>query len=80
MLDEHFVDLVEEIANTLVVPRIVNHYESNLACRDEGRHKPLIELVDGLQVHGVGLPLVLVDEIEGRVCDKLIEMPVVLFL
>lgn len=80
VLDEHLVHIVEEIADALIVAVVVHHHEARLAGGHEGGHEPLVELVNRLQVHVVGFPLVLVDQIEGGVRDKLVQMAVVLLL
>lgn len=59
MLQICLVDFGEEIFYALVVAIIMDHEETYLAGCDEGRHKPLIEFIDGLQVHIVGAPFVL---------------------
>lgn len=80
VLDEHLVHIVEEVPDALVVAVVVHHHEARLAGRHEGGHEPLVELVNGLEVHVVGFPLVLVDQIEGGVRDELVQMTVVLLL
>lgn len=49
-----------------------------MSCRDKGRHKPLVELVHSFQVHVVGQPHVFVHQIQGCVCDELVQMAVVI--
>ena len=58
----------------------MQHHKSNLRGRDECRDEPVIEFVDNLQVHIVGLPNVFVDEVEGGMCDKLVKIGVIFFL
>lgn len=58
----------------------MHHYEAHLAGRDERRNKPLVEFIYRLQVHAVGLPFMLVNQIQRCMGDKLIQMSVVFFL
>lgn len=61
MLDVHLVYFIEETFDALVVPIVVHHHKPNLAGCDKGRHEPLIEFIDGLQIHLIGFPFVFVD-------------------
>lgn len=44
---------------------------------DEGRDEPLVELVHGFQVHVVGQPHILIDQIERSVSDKLVQVSMI---
>lgn len=44
---------------------------------DEGRDKPLIEFVHRFQVHVVGQPHVLIDQIERSMGDKLVQVSMI---
>ena len=48
-----------------------------MSSRDEGRDEPLVELVHGLQVHVVGLPHVLIHQVQSSVGDELVQVAVV---
>ena len=48
-----------------------------MSSRDEGGDEPLVELVHRLQVHVVGLPHVLIHQVQGGVGDELVQVPVV---
>lgn len=80
MLYKHFVDVVEKVPDAVVVAIVVHHHEARLAGGHKGRHEPLIEFVNRFQVHIVGFPFVLVDQIEGRMRNKLIKMAMIFFL
>lgn len=80
MFDERFVHFVEEILDAFVVSRVVHHNESCLASGYKGRHKPLIEFVDRLEIHVVRFPFVFVDQIEGGMGNELVQMAMVFFL
>lgn len=80
MLDVRLVHLREEVLDAFVVPVVVHHQEPDLAGRHKRRNVPLIELVDGLQVHVVRLPLVLVHQVQGSMSYELVQMAVVFLL
>lgn len=72
MLDEQLVDLSEKILDALIISGIVHHDKTCLASSHKGRYKPLIKLVNRLQVHIVGLPFMFIDQVKGSMCDELI--------
>lgn len=80
VLNVRLVHLREEVLDALVVPVVVHHQEPDLTGRHKRRNVPLIELVDGLQVHVVRLPLVLVHQVQGSVRYELVQMSVVFLL
>lgn len=80
MFDERFVHFVKEILDALVVSIVMDHDESRLAGGHKSRHKPLIEFIDGFQIHVVRFPFVFVDQIEGGMGNELVQMTVVFFL
>lgn len=49
-----------------------------MSCSDKGRHKPLVELVHSFQVHIVGQPHVFINQIQGCVCNKLVQVTMVI--
>lgn len=49
-----------------------------MSCSDEGRHKPLIELVHRFKVHVVGQPHVLIHQIQGCMCNELVQVTMVI--
>lgn len=80
MLDVSLVDVCKKILDALLVPDVVHHYEANEAGGDKSRYEPLIEFINRLEVHVVGFPFVLVDEIERGMRYKLVEVSMVLLL
>lgn len=60
MLYVGFVDFGEKVLDAFVVLDIVNHDESHLTGGYERCHEPLIELVNGFEVHVGCFPLVFV--------------------
>lgn len=80
MFDIRVIHLVKEVLDSLVVFVVMNDDESYLAGCDEGRNKPLIESINGFQLHIGRLPFVLIHQIQGGMGNKLGEVPVVLFL
>lgn len=67
VLQEHlyviFVHLVEKILDAILIFIVMDHEEPDVGRSDERTDKPLIELVDNLEVHIGGLPSVLVDQV-----------------
>ena len=48
--------------------------------RDEGRHKPLVEFVNNLEVHATGRPHVFVHEVKSSMGNELVQVAVVVLL
>lgn len=67
MFQIHLVHIVEEVLYPLIIPIVVDNDESNLTSSYKGRHKPLIEFVDRLQIHIVGFPFVLKERMEKMI-------------
>ena len=49
-----------------------------MSCSDEGRNKPLVELVHSFQVHIVGQPHVFIHQIEGCMCNELVQVTMII--
>ncbi len=56
----------------------VSVFEKDMRSCDKGRHEPFVELVHSLQVHVVGLPHVLIHQIQRRMRDELVQVSVVI--
>jgi len=74
------IHLVEEVLDALIVFVVMHDDESYLAGCNEGRNEPLIESINGFQLHIGSFPFVLVHQIQGGMGNKLAQVPVVLFL
>jgi hypothetical protein len=71
-LDICFIHFVEKVFDPIIVPIVVDHYETSVPSCNKGGHKPLIKLIDRFQIGVGGFPFMLVDQIEGSVCYKLV--------
>ena len=66
-------------ANYLIT-NCLTYILKDTSCSDECRHKPLVELVDDLEVHVAGRPCLFVHQVERGMSDELVQMAVIINL
>lgn len=77
-LHVEIINIIKEVLDSVLLPDIMEHKKSHMRSCDKGRHEPFVELVHSLQVHVVGLPHVLIHQIQRRMRDELVQVSVVI--